>query len=319
MKKLSFLILLICVVSCCRLFTACTFFPAESQNEYNQKPLDATDGVTEIVAESTGVYSEESLATFLVGMESDSLTDGFVTAECDFWSTDYRQPYQEETASKRVTIIFEGVSYTGDYSHSRIDLPNTYRSDYYRLADGEFAVNAETGDVVFWGVPNAQIGEMTAEDCEDIANEFVSQFADLEQYSLTIRPGNYMHNYKYTKYINGVPTADMCSVSITTAGKIVLFDSRMLGAFDSGTFRMNAEVEQDFTILSSSQVETALADKVQTIYNDLSSAGQYEKSTFSYEVKNSQLVLLPDNSIGKLYRVDISVKTPFENEKYFLK
>lgn len=316
MKKLSFLLLLICIVLCCSLFTACSQVPTNDLNEYNQSTSEDMINTIEPMAESTDISEEGFLSAFIVEMESDSLMTGLDLAEYDFWSDDCTQPYQEESASKKVTITFAGGSYTGDYNCSRILLPNTYRSDYYRFAEGEFAINAETGKVVFWGVPDAQEGEMTAEECKEIANAFVSPFLDLDQYSLTVRPGNYVHNYTYTKYVSDMPTADKCNVGVTTAGKVVLFDSTMLGAFSSNVLRADAEVEQNFGLLSSDQAEAVLVDKVQTVCSDLSNIAQYEKSTFSYEIKHSQLVLLPDNSVGMLHKVVITIRTPFEEGKY---
>ena len=76
MKKLSFLLMLICIVLCCSLFTACSQVPTNDLNEYNQNTPEDVINTIEPMAESTDISEEGFLSAFIVEMESDSLMTG---------------------------------------------------------------------------------------------------------------------------------------------------------------------------------------------------------------------------------------------------
>lgn len=320
-----FVIVVLCALLCCTL-SACIIADPEITS-VTQELTDVPEETTVDNAKEAEQHLQDTIATpevkliaLEVGSGSDSKDGGNHVSECDFWNPELTVMHQNDAAPETAAITVDDVTYEGTYRYSRVNVPETFRTDYYVFPDknGEFAVNSVTGELVWFALSTSEAreqGDLTAEECLDVANAFAGLFADVSEYTLTVTPGKSLHSYTYRKNIGDIETGEFFIVSVSTAGKARTFGSSMLGAFTSETSVLttkNLNFEQSIDLLSSDQAEAVLGEKINTIYADLDKAYLNPDVSYLYEIKESKLVILPDDTLGMLYTVEIDVSRPGE-------
>lgn len=256
-----------------------------------------------------------SLVALCVSGQSDSTIGAEITSELEWWSCDCTE-FQDDSAPRTLTVTFNGNSYTGTYKYSVVYMPEIYQSDYYEMENGDFSVHPETGELESFDLDDRQYGEMTAEDCLEIAEEAARQIADISEYTLTVEPGKTLHWYTFTRYIGDVKTAERISIGVSTAGLVRRFESTQLGAFDvnyAASATLSTSAAQSIEALFSEQADAVLEEKINMMYAGLDEAYPDSDPTLSYEVTESRLVMLPDNTLGVLQTVETDVTTTVEN------
>lgn len=302
MKKINCLKCVIVLMVLCILFSACQATPmqpettAPAQAESSQpttQPTQQTEPQTEAL----------SLVALLVDSGSDSTIATSQAAEYELWPSEKLNAFQDSAAPQTKTVVFDGISYTGTYQKSLVSPPDTYQADYYEFEKGHFAVNATNGKVVDFLLHIIEEGDKTLAECQEIACNFASQFADISDFSIEVRESSVTNAFIFTRSNGNVNTAERIIVGVSPAGRIKSFSSTMLGVFDELNSVSSANMENSITLLCSEQAETILDTKLQSLYANVDKTD----ATVSYEIEDQWLLPLPDGTLGKLYTVNVSL------------
>lgn len=223
-----------------------------------------------------------------LGCGSDGEVQGVHNSEYDLWSNDNRAMHSDDTASQTATIAFNDKTYTGTYWYSTVLIYCNYQSDYYQMDNGWFALNHETGELVTFLCPSSQElsdDPYSLEETRKIADEFVSKYITLSDYTVTDTEREYVNGHTYVKYIDGMKTADSVTIGVSPIdGEVVSFGALELNQFDGSISQKSAKTLSDST--------PALVDaKVKSIYSG-------NTAFTDYEMTNPVLCLLENGEIG---------------------
>lgn len=284
--------------------SVCTVASVEMLSPFLEEPISTQELTTEPT--KTTIPEPVSLVALTLGNTSDSPMAVGIPVEYDFWGLKSRAPFQDASAPQTMTVTFNGESYTGSYQSSHILPPNTFQEDDYYI-DGEclFTVNAETGELTGFlpmDLKSIQEGNETVEACRSAALAFAAQqFGDLSQFRITSSEG-LTPTFQFVRYIGDMKTAEIFVINVSNAGNICGFSSMMLGCFGNGTqtLTLSTEKTESVALLASTKATDILEAKMQDIYATIGKRYTNMK-TFSYEIKDSWLVPLPDGTMGTLY------------------
>lgn len=207
------------------------------------------------------------------------------------------------------TIEFMGKAYTGRYQHSSIPIKGllpSYKAYYDAKNKVSFYVDEITGNVIYFA-RNTQ--DVIAEEkqaiergnvhtvlfnARNIANEYVG---NISEYHITIdgldenpidNTDGYGWNVTYTKNVQGYPTSDYISISITHSGIIEEFRIGCIGAFDDFEQEIDADkVEESIK----SKLSSFYGEKGSTI-NDILFADEY-----LFKTSDGKVCLLSDVTV----------------------
>lgn len=243
--------------------------------------------------------------TYICDVGNDISSVG-IDIEKDWWTStrDY-----DDSVEKSKTIIFQGEEYTGTYTHSCINNYEWYVTDFYETDDYvEFSISRETGELRginikpqknYWNELIEENVNYSAEEVEEQVKHFASEYIDLQAYVMEMTGYSDRQNgeitvytYIFTKYINGIQTADRLWIEYTSKGTAVCVNWRAIGKFDDIAIPENAVEKTDLSV----------ADKVQSVY-----AASY--STENAEVYNQILTYAPDGNKVIVSLVSVTLKT----------
>ena len=286
--------------------SACTVAPIETLPPSLGEPISTQEATAEPTAESTAPpFSETfSLVALALGNTSDSPLAAGIPVEYDFWSK-VSGSFQDPSAPPTMTVTFNGKSYTGAYISSHILPPNTFQGDKY-YTDGEclFTVNAKTGELTGFipmDINSLEEGDKTVEERRDAACTFAEQFGDLSQFQITQLSDDPTTTFYFVRYIDNMKTAESFSVDVYPSGRIRGFSGMMLGCFESETSTLSTNMASSIELLASQKAADVLDVKMQDIYATIKKPAN--ANTFSYEIKDSWLLPLPDGTMGTLYNM----------------
>lgn len=235
----------------------------------------------------------------------------------EYWTVNTLNSRNRPEAPRTMTVTFNGVDYTGEYSGSSVDAPNTYMADRYSTDGGSFEVHSETGRLVsisIWTDSGEAQKKKTEAECEAIAQELVSQYADLSQYTLETTPNERNYIFEYIRYMDGLKTNDRYYIVVSTAGEITNFSCCGGGSFSAEQLPLPQEaLVQQLEFLQSEQAENALTEKIETIYENFHEVYPDPEASYEYIIEPQYLVVLPDDTLGMYYQVDVEVQVPMEN------
>ncbi|MBR6053353.1 MAG: hypothetical protein IKP55_06225 [Clostridia bacterium] len=162
--------------------------------------------------------------------------------------TEYKQwvsgSYYDEQQPQNLQVEILGNVLNGSYAYSRIPdksfLPNhRYKNTQSEII--EFEVDSE-GNVVecYWnGSPPVNSEELSEEELIETAYNVATQItgSSLEGYTSSITYYDNLQLYMvfFTKYLNGIPTADHVRVVLYCDGSPVMFESVLFGDIPSKT------------------------------------------------------------------------------------
>ncbi|MCD7783732.1 MAG: hypothetical protein LUI15_07605 [Firmicutes bacterium] len=271
-----------------------------TENDETVETAEAAE--TEITATFTnGVYSGDIAAFELDGSYDDGDT-GVHSSDYSLWSDENTSRYANLSAPETYTVTFDGTEYEGEYLYSYIYGYNTYTSDYYDIDNGKFAVNAQSGEIVYMqrfydGDDNENACVYTVEQCTEIATSFAEEYIDVDEYEIKIIETSLFTGCYFIKTIDGIESWDQIGVVVSkVVGKVELFMCGMLSSYDAST-ASTASLTDSVSALTSENATSALETKLDAIY------GEYE----SYEVQNRILAKLASGDVCLISYVSVEV------------
>lgn len=237
-------------------------------------------------------------------MNGTSAGFGLAASEVSaIWNEGY---FSSEDAPEEMTVIFDGVSYTGSYTWSLCASGCAITKDYYLPNDSnanflEFSVNRETGelaDINFvtkdYFAKNAETEplEDPRNTLPDMARQWASHFIDPDQYEMRLYrtipqpdPKMTTYIYEFVQVVNGLDTTDKLQIMISDRG--------LLGYIATGQLGWVEENEKQLEAF-------ALADPLALIQRD---------STLSnVKVKGQRYGITPDGKVVLLVNCSVTVK-----------
>lgn len=214
------------------------------------------------------------------------------TAEVPDWSWERMNVRSVSDVEEEISVRFGGQTYSGTYTSSPIQFPDTYRSHHYRGENVSFSVN-EKGKLVGFSFANQSSGiqTVTEEECRQIADAIAEEYIDLEIYQVDVSTrahySNTIYTFVYDRRISGYETSDRLSVTVDGNGRVCSF-SKM----DTDSFKGVKEVKFD-----TKRVLAAIDKKMTEIYQD-------DASYQGYDVESVMLVRLSDKRCALLYTLN---------------
>ena len=231
-----------------------------------------------------------------------------VLAAKDFAMWSALSSYQDASAPKNATVVFNGETYTGQYLRSDCLPPNTYVSHKYKGDHVYFDINADTGELAFIFFPHEYARNETKEEpaCRQIADGIAQKYISLDEYQVsvqarTVNKNNHSYLYTYYKEISGYKTSDVLSIAVDGNGTIGNCGFLMLGAFKDKT---DVVIDED-------KAKEAVEKKIKALY-----ASHLDSLTF--DVHNKQLTKLDKGELAVLYTIDVSYTMKEPEQTYEL-
>ena len=183
--------------------------------------------------EDVGVASDVSVFFFGEGEESAG-------KDLSVWDYDLRSAHKDESAPATAEVNVLGKVFTGTYSYSAVYYPATHLSHQYATEYGSFSVNAETGALDAFTVGYEKTDEtVTVEECRERATEAAKKFINIDEYTLDVTEADpdsnlTSHVFRWTKYVDDVPTCDVFSIGLSIyGGGIASIGCSLVGSFEA--------------------------------------------------------------------------------------
>lgn len=233
----------------------------------------------------------------------DDLDGGKHISEYSTWAPNELNYHQDSTAPKESTVVFNGISYSGQYQRSATSIPNTYVSHRYKGANVFFEINGSTGELSYISFiyEPSEKSTLSETECRNIADQIIKQFIKLDEYKVDTFVQSIYENsifsFTYYREVNGYKTSDSLTIAIDGNGNVSSFGVNMLGAFENATC-----ISLD---------EKQVAEMLETKMNDI-----YAKSITrkDYDIREVVLVKLKDGRDAFLYTISNNFER--ENEQY---
>ncbi len=144
----------------------------------------------------------------------------------------YINHYHDESAKSEVTVEFDGETYTGEYSHSDVNLPYAYNLHEYKVKkDGytiSFSINSKTGKLTkINNLHRTNNRERNKDEERKIADDFAAKYINVSDYEVY----SYADVYVYTKDVDGYGTAEILRIGVNPDGRIDEFEAQSIGDF----------------------------------------------------------------------------------------
>lgn len=200
----------------------------------------------------------------------------------------------DETASKEMTVFFNGVEYTGEYYRTEEDVPYTYPMHRYEGEEADFGINAETGELVYLSFdrPLPENGTADEEYCRKVADELADDYINLKRYkvdSSVSETGAELFTFDYYIEKGGYKTADALRITVDGEGNIKYFRKYLLGSFENVLY-----------------VKKPNEKRVEKAFDELFSEAReaYPQSWYEWEEDEVMLIKTPDGKTAYLYMVE---------------
>ena len=246
----------------------------------------------------------EEFEVFLVGC-SDSTETISEIPKYPIWDSRVGTFFKDENAPKVKTISFNGKEYIGEYDTSTVYGFNTYQTDEYEFDGGAFGVNSETDELVMFRLYPRKGGTLTAEQCREIAFEFVDQYIDRNKYVMEEKPYTAGYLYSFRKYIGDIETVERLSVSVNKKGMVYEFSSAMLGAFTEKIDEAIPTNEERIQLLTGNAAEKSAKNAFKKIYGNDTQP----------KIDEQKWVVLEDGTLAIVYSVSAITDT-YKHEEY---
>ncbi len=227
---------------------------------------------------------------------SDSISSANHKEEYTFWQ---QILYTDTKAKKEITVNINSQRITGEYKYSLNQVPNNYASHFYQDADGNhFAVDSSGVPVLcLWNIrqtDSKSVQNRTEQQCVDVAKKFLSQYVNVEDYTVTVvnKASKKAYEITFIKHLNGYETTDCAIVTVLNTGELYSFSSFMLGKVHK-----TAAVKFEYDL-----VWQAVQQKLETIYSDV----KENYSSITYEEPVIQYTILEDGKPALYCVVDVS-------------
>ncbi len=208
------------------------------------------------------------------------------------------------------SYIIEGKAVSGEYTTSKKGyLFNSEVNCYESSNDGtmvRFGVNEKTGVVDNYSYTNlkysaqhTQSAELTKEQCEEIALQYLRQYADADKYSLVradyleIPEYKAIYSFEYVHLVDGIKTSDSAFLGVTVYGDVISHDFSTLNEFE----KFHAPSEADNRAITAD-----IEAKIGSIYDSIN-----DKYTYSWSEEGKRFVKLSDGTYALEYSVSVTL------------
>jgi len=154
---------------------------------------------------------------------SDSVPEIKTDLEYSKWT---QGSYEDKNQPVSVELKIRNENILGQYTDSRILTYNYYPTHTYKINyNNYFSIDPDKKlTSYFWGQSETSVpsDDLSENDYIKIAQDFLSQIIDLQDYRISIK---YIENYElyriyFTKYIGELKTADEATVEVDRAGNL---------------------------------------------------------------------------------------------------
>lgn len=239
------------------------------------------------------------------GFVLDGGSDVLHKTEYPQWSEENTRPHKDNAvASKKKTVTFNGIEYSGTYENSYTEVFCDYHTDFYKCENGSsFAVNRNTGEVCAFEKSADESGEvkvLTEEELKACADSFASKYINTSDYELSTEKSENKSVYIYTKILGGIVTAELMCICVNNqSGEIVKFNSRMLNRFSKEYIGRKSdelnELLQSAPVLADQKLKEVFAESRFPII-------EFDKS-------KRTLCIMHDGQLSIVYSVDVKLRT----------
>ena len=203
------------------------------------------------------------------------------------WSIENTWEHQDASAPKEATVDFNGKRCTGQYDYTTVDIPATYPAHRYRGDGFSFAINAETGKLVWFEELGTTDAVCDPQTCRDIADAFARQYISIDEYTVTVTQKQSACKYEYCRQVNGIRTSDRMVVWVEGDGTVSAFRLYEPRAFDGVT-----------AVFDEEKAFQVLKDEIEKAYKG-------DSGEIIIEVNDRELVKLHDGRTAMIYDVSV--------------
>ena len=218
--------------------------------------------------------------------------------------------YKDEAYKSSITMKVNGNDFTGEYLRTQAWYYYNGVIDFYEQVTEDtyiqIGINAGTGDVVRYTCIDKNYlekvnGEKLAEEeCQKIAKEYLEKYVQTDNYEhvdtlyFEIPEYEAVYEFYFAKIIDGIKTNERAMISVTVYGDVDSHVFTLRGEMN-GITPPSKEVRSD--------VEDAIKNKIDSIYNSMS-----DKYDYSYETKDVVYTRMKDGNYAFRYEIDVDLK-----------
>lgn len=244
----------------------------------------------------------------------DANDGGHHISEYPLWSLRNVNGYDDPSADRTCTVLFNGTAYVGEYTGTRINCPNTFAEHRYWCQDAVFKINAETGKLTMFHIhyPEEKNTIISVEKCREIADQFAKNYIDLDEYTVEIVdviPQNEdepsMYHFYYYRVVSGYRTHDRIEISVDKYGDLRGIWVAMLDSFKDVT---HVPIDDEKATEALEAKLTDIYANAQVPNPDCSIRGE-----MTYDIQRKILTKLETGEIVLYYMLDVDI--PFYDEE----
>ncbi len=254
----------------------------------SSSPSDAVGSETG----SNTVKNDERTNTVLICDFSDSVSEATHQREYEFAD---HEKYDDRNVKSNVELSVGGTTYAGSYQYQQYRGCNYYPAYTYAASNGDLFSIDDNGMLVsyFRGSSDGVDGNLTEEQCLQIAKDFLNCLVDISQYEIDTEDSGESGKYKFkfTKVIGDIETTDTATVTILSDGSLYSYSSFMFGKIDKNT-------------VISVDVQSAVASINRKLDQVYAEAKKYY-SRVEYDTTYAGLTVLKDGTAGLLCYTDV--------------
>lgn len=260
------------------------------------------------VSEDISVYAMDSLSNHGASSVSTS----------EYSLPDIPRFLIDDSAPKRASVELNGEVFEGEYKYSFAAASNVYLSEFYSLDGAEFSINSNTGkmDYLWISTPNKS-GNMTIEQCGELAKKFAGEYIDISKYSYTQEDSESFYSYEFRQYIGDMKTSNLFAINMEPSGKVFSFANYTSPELEN--IVANSSSGKNADTLSKLQSKEALAkldDKITGMYKDVCNKNNITQYELTYEIIGKVVVVMNDGRMGIRYAVEADFKRPMPDGTY---
>ena len=237
---------------------------------------------------------------------ADGIEGAHHNEEVPEWSSQAWQTFVSEDAAAELTVQICGEEFTGTYQYSQTRPFVNYQMDVYAAGNASFTVRPDIGQVVAFSRP-AVAGDLTKQECIDIANRAAHEYIVLKDYDQDIN--DHVEddapwiNKRLYRSILGVELRSWFSVNVSTSGEVCMITAVMIPeGEDFYAAHSNNEILQMGEDLLSEQNKFLVFAKLDEIYKDV--RWQYGNTEFT----DQYFALNAKGELCLVYVVNVSFK-----------
>ena len=251
------------------------------------------------------------VAREISGVLSDSIYGGVHVNEYDQWSYEKMNMHENKNAPRTMTVSFDGIEYTGTYTHSVVDTYNNYESDEYIFGRGGwFKVISGTNKVhqIVLPLPEPPAGDaVESGKGRAKAMEIAGNYIDINEYELTVESNIYYDVYRFKKQIDGVICANL-AVLMEKDGDLSAFDYLIVDEYNEIRAKYSdTEIKEAIARLTSEEADKLCEAKIEKAYSYDNMLSRESNLLYRY------LVLLDDGSLGIMNEFDVNITIPTDD------